>query len=87
MRLLGRKMLGIQLYESTLVSDDSRFDRYMDGDSNALSSIEKDGMALFTGKANCVACHNGPELHLGRGRAPAGAGRRSDGHAAARPLH
>jgi cytochrome c peroxidase len=54
--------LAIQLYEATLVSDDSRFDRFMEGDASALTAIEQSGLALFQGKAKCVACHSGPEL-------------------------
>ncbi|MBI5874517.1 MAG: cytochrome-c peroxidase, partial [Deltaproteobacteria bacterium] len=38
------------------------FDRFMKGDKNAISEKAKKGMELFTGKANCIACHNGPML-------------------------
>jgi cytochrome c peroxidase len=34
----------------------------MAGDSTALSSDERAGLALFRGKANCVACHVGPNF-------------------------
>ena len=54
--------LSIMLYESTLVSDDTRFDRYMAGDLSALTPQENRGLALFLGPANCAACHRGPEL-------------------------
>jgi cytochrome c peroxidase len=54
--------LSIMMYESTLVSDDTRFDRYMAGDVNALTLQENRGLALFLGPANCAACHKGPEL-------------------------
>jgi cytochrome c peroxidase len=54
--------LALQAYQSTLISDDSPFDRYMDGDSNALNSQEQQGLAVFLGKGNCTACHKGPEL-------------------------
>lgn len=36
------------------------FDKFKKGDESALTSEQKDGYALFKGKANCVACHNGP---------------------------
>jgi cytochrome c peroxidase len=49
-------------YVRTIRSGGSRFDRYMAGDAAALSSIEKCGLALFRGKANCVACHVGPNF-------------------------
>lgn len=36
------------------------FDKFKKGDESALTAEQKDGYALFKGKANCVACHNGP---------------------------
>lgn len=36
------------------------FDRYLKGDSAAISAEAKASHDLFTGKANCIACHNGP---------------------------
>jgi cytochrome c peroxidase len=53
--------LAIQLYESTLISDDSRFDRFMDGDSNALTPQEQEGKTVFETKG-CVFCHGGGEF-------------------------
>jgi cytochrome c peroxidase len=52
----------IATYQRTLVFDDSRFDRYMDGDAEALNAAERRGLALFAGKAGCAGCHNGPTL-------------------------
>ena len=40
-------------------TDNSPFDRYLKGDTNALSSAQKIGMDIFYGKANCVSCHGG----------------------------
>ena len=54
--------IAIQMYESTLISDDSAFDRYMDGDSAALSPQEQAGLIVFIGKGNCMHCHMGPEM-------------------------
>lgn len=54
--------ISIMLYESTLVSDDSPFDKFMDGDPNALTQQQKDGLDIFKGKARCVRCHDGAEL-------------------------
>jgi len=51
--------LAIQLYESTLISDDSPFDQFMDGNSNALTVQQQQGMALFN--QACVFCHGGAE--------------------------
>ena len=42
-----------------LRSGNSPFDRWRNGDSSALSISARRGFALFTGRANCVACHVG----------------------------
>jgi cytochrome c peroxidase len=44
----------------TLETTNAPFDKFKKGDESALTSEQKDGYALFKGKANCVACHNGP---------------------------
>ena len=44
-------------YERTLLSADSPFDRFMAGDSRAITEGQKRGWQLFRGKANCIACH------------------------------
>src|SRR6478609_1520664 len=54
--------VAIQMYESTLVSDSSRFDQFMEGNHTALSSLEQLGMNRFTGKGGCINCHNGAEF-------------------------
>jgi len=54
--------LAIQLYESTLISNDSPFDRYMEGNSNALTVQQQQGKDLFEGKAGCINCHVGAEF-------------------------
>ena len=55
--------LAIQAYESTLVSDDSRYDRYLDGQRDALSLLERQGFVMFQRRA-CASCHVDPELTL-----------------------
>lgn len=52
----------IQMYESTLVSDNSRFDQYMQGNRNALTAQEQRGLDRFQGKGGCTNCHNGAEF-------------------------
>lgn len=54
--------LAIQLYESSLVANDTPFDRYAAGDATALSDIQKTGLSIFTGKGRCINCHGGAEL-------------------------
>jgi cytochrome c peroxidase len=52
--------LAVQAYEATLISDDTPFDRFSNGDSSALSPEEQTGLGLFFGSARCSACHGGP---------------------------
>jgi cytochrome c peroxidase len=52
--------LAIQLYESTLISDDSPFDRFMEGNTNALTAQQQQGKALF--EQSCAFCHGGAEF-------------------------
>jgi len=47
-------------YVRTLRAGDAPFDRYIDGDRNALSEEAETGFRLFAGKAGCVACHLAP---------------------------
>ena len=49
-------------YVRTIRSGDSPADRYLGGDSTALGDDAKRGLSLFRGKANCAACHLGPNL-------------------------
>lgn len=54
--------LAIQLYESTLISSDTPYDRYLEGNTSALTAQQQRGKGLFEGKALCIACHSGVEL-------------------------
>ena len=56
--------LAVQAYESTLVSDDSKMDRFADGQFSALNNRELAGMQLFTGRTGCSTCHSGAEFTL-----------------------
>ncbi|MBL8293631.1 MAG: cytochrome-c peroxidase [Bryobacterales bacterium] len=49
-------------YVRTIRSGSSAFDRYLDGDSKALSHEARRGLDVFRGKANCTACHVGPNF-------------------------
>ncbi|MGD2075636.1 MAG: cytochrome c peroxidase [Gammaproteobacteria bacterium] len=56
----GMETLGMAIasYERTLVSANSRFDRwYFAGQQDALTPAEQHGFELFTGRAGCSACH------------------------------
>ena len=49
-------------YERTLVSPPTRFDRWIEGDDDAIGPAARRGFALFTGAANCSQCHLGWRL-------------------------
>lgn len=46
-------------FERTLISKDSAFDRWVQGDDAAMTPQARRGLELFTGKADCTACHKG----------------------------
>jgi cytochrome c peroxidase len=49
-------------YVRTMLSGDSPYDRYLQGDPAALGEQQLAGLRLFRGKAGCTACHLGPNL-------------------------
>jgi cytochrome c peroxidase len=51
----------IACYERTLITPDSRFDKFLRGERNALSAEEKAGYAKFK-QYGCVSCHQGVNL-------------------------
>jgi cytochrome c peroxidase len=53
-------------YERSIRPEVSRFDRFVSGDTAALTTPERRGFALFAGKAGCAQCHSGPLLTDGR---------------------
>lgn len=57
-----KAVAAIEAFERTVIADNTPFDRYMRGDRSAMNAQELRGKALFEGKANCIACHNGPVL-------------------------
>jgi len=46
-------------FQRTLVANDSPYDRYMRGDSGAMSRVQIEGMRQFE-RVGCKDCHNGP---------------------------
>ncbi len=47
-------------FERTLISGGSPYDRFMNGDTSALSASAKNGLALFnSSRTNCATCHSG----------------------------
>jgi cytochrome c peroxidase len=49
----------VATYERTVVSERAPFDDWIEGDEKAISPEAKRGFALFNGKAQCAACHEG----------------------------
>jgi cytochrome c peroxidase len=52
----------IGAYERLLTCGPGRFDRWVQGDSAALTPAEQRGAALFVGRGRCSTCHSGPFL-------------------------
>lgn len=51
----------IAAFEETLVTPNSRFDKWLRGDKKAITADELAGYKLFK-DSGCVACHNGPAV-------------------------
>jgi cytochrome c peroxidase len=48
----------IEAFEATLLTPDSPFDKYLEGNKDALNDEQKEGLKLFMDKG-CVTCHGG----------------------------
>jgi cytochrome c peroxidase len=59
---LNNAWKAIAAFERTLIHNQTPFDKFMRGDKKALNAQQQRGLKLFTGKANCIECHNGPLL-------------------------
>lgn len=70
--------LSVQLYEATLVADQTPFDRWLLGDVAALSeSADRGRASFFSAGTGCINCHVGAELtgaSVSLARAPGEAG-------------
>jgi len=55
--------LAVAAYERALVSNEAPFQKWLNGQVNALTETEKKGALLFFSKAKCTTCHNGPALN------------------------
>ncbi len=51
----------IEVFEATLLTPNSRFDKFLRGDSNALNATEKAGLEVYMDKG-CTGCHTGINL-------------------------
>ena len=61
---IDRITRSIAAFEETLVTPNSRFDKWLDGDRKALTGEEVAGYQLFK-STGCTACHNGPAVGAG----------------------
>ncbi|WP_439559016.1 cytochrome-c peroxidase [Dyadobacter sp.] len=56
----------IAAFERTLETTDTPYDRYLDGDENAMTPEAVRGRILFIGKAGCATCHSGEDFTADR---------------------
>jgi cytochrome c peroxidase len=66
----------IEVFESTLVTPNSRFDKFLRGDVTAINDQEKQGLRLFLDKG-CAGCHGGVNVG-GAGYFPFGVSQKPD---------
>lgn len=62
---LANAQKAIAVFEATLTTPNSPFDRYMAGQADALTPVQKQGLTLFMDKG-CASCHNG--VNVGGGQ-------------------
>ena len=58
----GRTLNAVAAFVQTVTSRNAPIDRYLTGDTSALSAEAREGLALFQGRAGCIQCHTGPLL-------------------------
>jgi len=54
--------LAVQMYESTLVSNNTPFDQFQEGNTSALTVQQQKGLEVFVNKGLCIRCHSGAEF-------------------------
>ena len=62
---MGNITKAIAVFEATLITPNSPFDKFLKGNRNALSQEQKEGLKLFMDKG-CVGCHDG--VNVGGGK-------------------
>lgn len=55
--------LALAAYERTVLANQAPFQRWLRGETTAMSDRAKEGAILFFGKAKCAPCHGGPALN------------------------
>ncbi len=61
---IDRAALAIACFERTVLSGNSPYDRYKNGDKSAMTPEQVRGFAIFTDKAKCDRCHEGSNFSL-----------------------
>jgi cytochrome c peroxidase len=61
---LANAQKAIAVFEATLITPDAPFDRFLEGNPDSLSPVQKQGLSLFIDKG-CASCHNG--INVGGG--------------------
>jgi cytochrome c peroxidase len=51
----------IEVFEATLITPNAPFDRFLQGEEQALTATEKEGLQLFVNKG-CAGCHSGKNI-------------------------
>lgn len=64
-RIFANYGKAIAAYEKLIVSKNSAFDQWANGNENAMSVSQKRGLKVFINKGNCVRCHSGPNFSDG----------------------
>jgi cytochrome c peroxidase len=62
----GNVLDALSTFVSSLKSGESAYDRYKNGEKDALSKAAERGRVLFEGKGGCAACHAGPDFTNGK---------------------
>jgi len=54
--------MAVNEYEKLLISNDSRFDQFMEGNNLSLSAQEQQGLRVYLSSGKCINCHGGAEM-------------------------
>lgn len=54
--------ISLMLYQATLISDQSPYDQFANGNPDALSAQAKEGLRIFISSGKCADCHAGAEF-------------------------
>ncbi|MCY7295529.1 cytochrome-c peroxidase [Alteromonas sp. a30] len=50
-------------FERTVLANEAPFQKWLNGEADAMTEAQMQGATLFFGKAGCADCHNGPGLN------------------------